>query len=458
MAEVKLENAPRKAKELFDKAFAAMERGNLDYAMDMFLQALELEPNLLKAREYLRAAELRKFKEKKGGALLHTLSSLQGCFTLMSGMSMIKKKPAQAVKTAEKLMRLDPLNMSFINFFAQAALAASMPETAIQTLELAKNHYPNNIPLLKWLGKLYIEHNEPHKGRECMEALVRLQPNDPKALKNLKDAVALDTMKKGGWDEGSSFRDMIKDTKEAVLLEQESKAVKSSADLEALIVEMERKVEREPENINYRRALADFYTRAERFDEALKVLTDAQATSGRADPQIERAISNIRVRQFDAEIAKLKAANDVSGADVREKEKQEFLLKDAADRARRYPNDLQFRYEYGVLLFERNLLNDAIEEFQLSQRNPQRRIRSLYFLALCFKQKSQYDIALEQLEKAASELSIMDDTKKDIVYEMGLLCEAMGQTDKASAYFKEIYAVDIRYKDVAAKIEKYYKK
>ena len=40
-------------------------------------------------------------------------------------------------------------------------------------------------------------------------------------------------------------------------------------------------------------------------------------------------------------------------------------------------------------------------------------------------------------EKAAEELSLMDDTKKDIVYEMGLLHDAMGQTDKAVERFIE---------------------
>ena len=94
----------------------------------------------------------------------------------------------------------------------------------------------------------------------------------------------------------------------------------------------------------------------------------------------------------------------------------------------------------------------------MAQRNPQRRTRALYFLGLCFKQKQQYDIALEQMEKAASELTLMDDTKKDIVYEMGLLLELMGQNAKAVERFKEIYGVDIRFKDVAQRIEKSYKR
>ena len=60
--------------------------------------------------------------------------------------------------------------------------------------------------------------------------------------------------------------------------------------------------------------------------------------------------------------------------------------------------------------------------------------------------------------KATVVLSLMDDTKKDIVYEMGLLHEAMGQKDKAVERFKEIYGVDIRYKDVAQRIEKAYQR
>ncbi len=458
MAEVKLEDAPRKIKETFDKAFSAMERGNLDYAMDMFLNVLALEPRLLKAREYLRAAEVRKFKDKKGGGLTHALSTLQGLPGYLSGLSSLKKNPLSAVQSAEKLLRLDPLNLMFINFFAQAALAAELPEAALQTLEIAKNHYPSNIPLLKWLSQLYLEQNDPRKARECTETLVKLCPNEPKFIKLLKDTVALDTMKQGGWNEAGSYRDVMKDGQEAILLEQNSKAVKSSSDITSLIAELEHKIEREPDNVNYRRSLADLYVRAEKFDEALNTLKEAQEGSGRADPQVERAISAIRVRKFDHQIAQLQSSQDAAGADRLEKEKQAFMLEDAADRVHRYPNDLQFRYEYGVLLYERQQLDKAIEEFQLAQRNPQRRIRALYYLALCFKQKGQNDIALEQLEKAASELTIMDDTKKDILYEMALLCELMNKTDKAIAYLKEIYSVDIRYKDVSSKMEKFYKK
>jgi len=456
MAVVALDDAPRKARELFDKGFAALERGNLGYSIDMLLAALDIEPRLLQARKFLRAAEIKKYKEGKPGPhLVATLSNLPG---LLKVMSSAKKNPAEALKAAEKLLRADPLNITFINALTQAAVAADMPEVAIQTLEIAKEHYPSNTTVLETLGNLYLKTNQTQEAKNCFEVIHRLRPNDPKALKALKDASAIDTMKKGGWNEAGSFRDVIKDSKEAALLEQESKAVKSDKDIDALINETRIKLQREPENVNYRRALADFYARAERFDDALQILTEAQSVSGRADPQIDRLIGAITVRKFDAEIAHLQDAGKSVEAQAMTAEKDRFLLADATERVRRYPNDLQFRYELGVLLFQNDRLNEAIQEFQLSQRNPQRRTRSLYYLAMCFKAKQQYDIALEQLEKAASEINIMDETKKDIIYEIGTTHELMGHQDKAVQNFKEIYSVDISYRDVAAKIEKAYKK
>ena len=157
-------------------------------------------------------------------------------------------------------------------------------------------------------------------------------------------------------------------------------------------------------------------------------------------------------------IAAAKAAGDEAAAAAKEQEKADFLYSDAVEMVKRYPNDLQFRYELGYQYYLRNQYLEAVEEFQLAQRNPQRRTRALYYLALCFTQKGQYDIAFEQLQKAASELNIMDETKKDVVYEMGILSEKMGRAAEAVAFFKEIYAVDIKYRDIAQRIEASYQR
>lgn len=459
MEEVTLEQIPRKTRDLYEKAMAALERGNVGYALDMLKQVISVEPRFLLARKNLRIAQIKILLAKKPTALTHQLASLKGAFAMMSAQGKLKKNPQAALEGAEKLLETDPLNLPFLKFFAQAAEAAEMPEIAVQTLEIARPYFAKDVPFLRLLAKLYIQTNQTAGAKDCYAAVAELLPNDQVAIKNLKDAAALDTMKTGGWnDMKSDFRSKLKDKKEAILLEQQAKAVKGDADVDTLIAERQKDIEREPQNMNFRRALADLYVRAERYEDALKALDEATQAAGRSDPQIERTASQIKVKQFDAAMAAAKAAGDTATAEAKEQEKADFLYSDALDKVKRYPNDLQFRYELGYQYYLREMDNEAIEEFQLAQRNPQRRTRALYYLALCFTRKGQLDIAFEQLQKAASELTLMDETKKDVVYQMGVLADQMGRADEAIAFFKEIYAVDIKYRDIAQRIEAAYQK
>ena len=259
MAEIALEQAPRKAREHYEKGIASLERGNVDYAMDMFLLALDLCPGLLRARKYLRAAALRKNKDQKASSFSRALLTLGGSGTLMKVQSLIKKQPEKALREAENLMRKDPLNPTFINTSCQAALAADMPEVALLNLEVARDNGARDIKSLETLAALYQQNDRMHDARETYETLVRLKPNDPEMVKRLKDATALDTVQRGRWQEATSYRDVMKDSKEAILLEQQAKAVKTTRDVDALMAETLAKIEREPQNVNYKRSLADLY-------------------------------------------------------------------------------------------------------------------------------------------------------------------------------------------------------
>ncbi len=458
MAEIEMEQAPRKAREHFEKGFAAMERGNLDYAMDMLNLSLEICPQLLKARKYLRAAQVKKYKTNPPNSFQKAMLQVKTATKLMKAQSLIKKDPSGALRITEELLAADPYNSNFVSLNVQAAVGASMPEAAILTLEVAKEGNPSDTKLLRQLAGLYQEVDRMHDARVIYEEVARLLPNDPQSIKQLKDATALDSMQRGRWTEEGDFRSKIKDSKEAILLEQQNKAVKSAKDSDALIEETLKKIEAEPKNINYRRALAELYLKSDQYDQALEALKAAQEMTGGADPQIDRALSNAYIRKLDFEIAQFETAGDTEHATAWKKEKDSFMLDDAKDKVERYPNDLLFRFDLGVLLFERGEINEAIQQFQLSQRNPQKRIRSLYYLGLCFKQKGQNDIAIEQMQKAVSELPVMDDTKKDLLYELGNLSELIDNKEKALAYYKEIYGVDISYRDVAAKMEAFYRK
>ena len=303
--------------------------------------------------------------------------------------------------------------------------------------------------------------DQPRLARECFETLCEIKPQDSGALKLLTDALAIDSMSKDGWEKvgtkGTKFTDLIRDRKEADMLARESKAVVDKNDTTIMIEENKARIKREPGNMNYRRALANLYKDSKMFADAITTLQEAQVVSGGRDPQIDQTISAIRIQMMDEEITKLKAAGMAAGVEAKQKDRELFLTNDLQDRVTRYPNDLQLKYEFGILLFEQNRINEAIQQFQASQRNAQRRIQSLFYIGRCFRAKQQYDMAIDQLQQAVAELPIMDDTKKAVVYELGSIYELTVRAPEAMECFKQIYQIEIGYLDVATKVEQGYK-
>jgi tetratricopeptide (TPR) repeat protein len=124
----------------------------------------------------------------------------------------------------------------------------------------------------------------------------------------------------------------------------------------------------------------------------------------------------------------------------------------------RYQNDHAARYALGNLLLETGQTDAAIGQFQQAQKGPQVRVGSLIGLGRCFKAKRLFDLAVTQLNTAKNELSAMDDTKKEVIYELGTCFELMGKPDAAIEEFKVIYSEDIGFRDVADKVNAFYSK
>jgi tetratricopeptide (TPR) repeat protein len=77
-------------------------------------------------------------------------------------------------------------------------------------------------------------------------------------------------------------------------------------------------------------------------------------------------------------------------------------------------------------------------------------------LGRCYRDLGMLDLAAKQLEEAAKEITSMDATKKEIVYNLGLVYEQMGEADKSVAAMKQIYEADYGYRDVATRVESSY--
>jgi tetratricopeptide (TPR) repeat protein len=194
-----------------------------------------------------------------------------------------------------------------------------------------------------------------------------------------------------------------------------------------------------------------------------------------ADPVIEKALKDVTAlramaeagtevpgggQQFDRaslkEHPEIKAGEEPAEAGTTSEENLPSQISRAEQHVAQYPTDLALRFELGALYHSAGRLSDAIREFQRAAAHPHLRIKALHHLGECFASRKMDDLAARTFQKAIQEKAAFDDQKKELVYLLGSVLERMGKQEEAIAQFRQIYEVDIGFRDVARKIDSYY--
>ena len=120
----------------------------------------------------------------------------------------------------------------------------------------------------------------------------RTRPTTAICSQALKNLSARKTMDEGGYGAleggGGSYRDILKDKKEAVSLEQEKRVQKSEDVTERLIGEYETRLQTEPNNLKLVRSLAELYTQKKQFDRALELYDRIKNSDMGNDPSLDQ--------------------------------------------------------------------------------------------------------------------------------------------------------------------------
>ncbi len=377
-----------------------------------------------------------------------------------------RKKPEKGLEQAEKILTQDPNNVQGHKLLASSAMALKLPHTAVFALESIRDRNPEDVENLKQLAKAYLETGQVAESIRTCDRGLKIQPGDGELQEIVKQASVAQSMEKGRWEEESDFRSKLKDVDEATKLEQESRATTSEDNVEKLIQELYEKIQEEPDNLNHYRQIARYYHQLKDYENAISWIQEARKLeAGKADAALERLESRY-YREYVNSLIKVKKEElekDPDNADLRkeveemESERDKFLLEEAAELVKKYPNDYEARYSYGELLLKAGETDKAIQQLQNSVRNPKVRLSALFNLGKAYMEKTFYDLAAEQFETAKSEAPQMNDTKKAIIYELGRCYERMDEKEKAMEEYKSIYAADIGFRDVAEKIDTFYK-
>ena len=118
-------------------------------------------------------------------------------------------------------------------------------------------------------------------------------------------------------------------------------------------------------------------------------------------------------------------------------------------------DDATSHFDLGIAFREMGLVDDAIAEFQIASRSKLKRVESIEALGGCFLDKREPGVARTLLVQALSDPSVAhgDDTLRGVLYLLGLASEALGAREDGLRYYQRVYAVDIRFRDVAARIQ-----
>jgi len=322
--------------------------------------------------------------------------------------------------------------------------------------------------ILHELGRLHHELGESDQEVEVYNRLSEIDPTDAEALRLGKDAAARASMKTGGWTQAESYRDLIKDKKSAVSLEQQSRMASTSESLEQQIEETYGRHEAEPQNVDHARRLGVLYEQKDDTENAIAWYQYAADLTNASDASLVRKVTDLQQSQSDHKIAAHEKFLTSHGPDAPDyaarsealalvkKQRAELSIDDARKRSERNPTDLQLRFELGERLFEAGRPREALPELQRARQNPKARLKSMNLLGRCYRELGMLDLAAKQLEEAAKEIKAMDAMKKEIVYHLGLVYEQMGEGEKSIGTLKQIYEADYGYRDVAQRVENSY--
>jgi tetratricopeptide (TPR) repeat protein len=449
---------------LWLKALAAMELRNFGYAISLLQEILKQEPQFLTGRQLLRRAEVA--KQKTGKKSFFNISTAP--IAVMKAQREVKKAPQRAVEMIEKVLEEEPYNRQANLTLKEAAVAAGWPEIGVFALRTLLEEHPRDVKLLHQLGQLYHQTGQSDEEVGVYNRITEIDPLDAAALRLGKDASARASMSTGGWAQAESYRELIKDKDVAISLEQQSRMQLSGDALDQQIAEFQARQNAQPQNVDLVRRLGGLFEQKDDIESAMKWYQRAIELTSGSDAGLIRKLSNLKMRGAEREIAAHEEflaghqekdavhAKKTEELQIAKKKRAAILIEEVKKRLERNPTDLQLRFELGEQLINAQRFREAVPELQRARQNPNARLKAMNLLGVCHRELGMLDLAMKQFEDAAREIVTMDAMKKEIVYNLGIVYEKMGESEKSLNCMKQIYEADYGYKDVAKRVENSY--
>jgi len=448
MAENDQKAQPPKAsgKAFFDRADEVAETGNWDFAIEMYLQGIQREPdNLTRGHEPLRKVSLK--RKSQGGKSPGFRDQFKHRPT---------KDPLQNLLNAEYLLAKEPGSIPHMVQVLQAAKALELPAVAKWIcdilLETQRQGKPNG-KILRLLVQTYHDIEQYALAIQACDMARQLSPDDPQLQEALKELSAKYTIQKGRYGQEGDFTKGVADLDRQKALMEKDRMVQSKDYIAHRIEETRKDYLQTPTAAGKINAYVDALLKPEDEsyeNEAVDVLRKAYKDTGVY--QFKMRIGEIRIKQMTRQYRKLVESGNKQAAAEHARKQLAYELKEFTERAENYPTDLAVKYELGRRQFLAGQYDEAIASLQQAQRDPRRHVTAMNYLGQAFARKQWFREAADTFRRALT-VDMTETREKELRYSLGDVLEQMGELEPAQEEFSRVAQVDFNYKDVHQRLD-----
>ena len=442
------------ARKFFDYAHQVAGTGQFDYAIEMFIQGLDKDPEDVTEHQKLREISLK--RKASGGKPL-------GMFNKPKS----SKDDKQNMLNAEKMLAYDPGNKDHMVALLQNAQKAGCYDTVLwigpillkANLDSPKPEF-NKYIILK---DVYKSVHEWSRAVEACQHASSLKPDDMDLGGELKHLGALETMSKGKYDTAKNFRDSMRnrDTQEGLL--EKDKDVQSLDYLLRSVAEAEEEWRADPNEAGKLSKYIDALLKTERAEQenaAIDVLEDAFKKTRQF--RWRQKVGQIKLNQLARMERSMKDQLQKSGNDPAlrkeliqfQRERAEEELKEFRLWAENYPTDTKIRFDVATRMFALGQFSDAIPVFQQARQDPKFRTDAAILLGRSFLEAGFIEEAGETLREVIEGYVNKGDPKSlEMYYWWARSMEQQGDRAVALKAYSQVAQWNFNYRDVQARIK-----
>ena len=450
-----------KAKAFFDRAAPLAGAGQYDYAIEMMLNGLKLDPDAVDAHQSLRDSALR--RKAGGGKALGMFEKMK--FTTKG------KDDRVSMLNAERILAYDPGDTSTMVALMEAAYKAGCYDTVLWIAPiLARANSEQGKPEFGKFEKVRDHYAKLHRWTQAVEICTRMvqMKSDDMDLKNdLKNLSAEEAMHKGKYEKG--FRESVRDGAKQEAYLQEERDVVGEDYLQKVMREAEADMAANPNDPSKVSKVVDALRKIntpETEERAGQILTDAFERTGAYKFRLQ--LIDMRLKQLSnqdrahrADVAK--AADEATKVEkvqaykdfVHARSEEELAL--FQEVAEQYPSEPKYKYEIANRMVLLKQFTDAIPLYQVAVNDPKLRTPATLSLGRTFLAADFPDEAVDTLKSLTESypaISAGDDTAKQIMYWLGRAQEQKGDIADALKSYSQVVKWDFNYADTQVRMKR----